>query len=145
MATPTIEEIGTDAELARTAAARLAAELEQHVVAEHAAGATVSAIARAAKLTRHHVYAILRRNGVEIDSERGRRLVAARHRPIVLVREAPVEEQTAFWERENQRIDGTTLISEAAELLAEPDLPEMDYLGFIDKMRREAAIAGYND
>jgi hypothetical protein len=52
--------------------------LEQQIVAAHAAGAHVSRIAEATGRSRPKIYTVLHRHGVELDAEKGRRLV--RHR-----------------------------------------------------------------
>ena len=78
MATAELEILGITAADARHHARVLDRELEEAVVAAHAANVSVGEIVRKAQISRGRAYAILRRHGVTVESDAGRALVQHR-------------------------------------------------------------------
>lgn len=78
MDTATIEKLRGELTEAHDRAGALLAQLCDEIEQAHAAGRPVTEIARLAGMSRPKVYSILRGRGVEVDSVRGRELVARR-------------------------------------------------------------------
>lgn len=119
--------------------------LERAIVAAHEDGLGPAQIAAETNRSRSQIYTILRRHGVELDSERGRELVAHRYNGE---RETTSDEETSSmmdW------ISGRTPPAPDPEpQLFDPpaDGPEEDpisILEFIDKQREKAREMGLRD